>query len=178
MILLAPVAAFAADGFVIEANNAQPDVGIQVRGDTQVSVEEGGHIVLMTEAGQMVRKDGPFIGTADDILAGQQGSGDIAMEGGLLGSLLELAEVSGKSEEQLGAVRGTTAEGADRPDAISAAVSDFCMSDGHIPVFYTSEADFTGSDSFRYLRIDPDSGKRRIITVEIKVRAPKAKSGS
>ena len=45
-------------------------------------------------------------------------------------------------------------------------------------VFYTSEQDYTGSDSFRYLRVNPDSGKKRTITVEIKVRAPKAKSGS
>jgi len=140
MFLLAPVAASAADGFVIEAKSAQPDVGIQVRGDTQVSVDDGGHIVLMTEAGQMVRKDGPFTGTADDILAGQIGSADTAMEGGLLGSLLELAEVSGKSEEQLGAVRGATQEGADRPDAISTAVSDFCLAENQAPVFYTSEA--------------------------------------
>lgn len=138
MILLVPVAASAADGFVIETNSAQPEVGIQVRGDTQVTVDEGGHIVLMTEAGQMVRQVGPFAGTANDILAGQDRGGDMAMEGGLLGSLLELAEVSGKSEEQLGAVRGTTAEGADRPEAISTAVSNFCISEGQTPMFYTS----------------------------------------
>ncbi|MEE9250453.1 MAG: hypothetical protein V3U93_04930 [Alphaproteobacteria bacterium] len=132
--------ASAAGGFVIEANNAQPDVGIQVGGDTQISIGEGGHIVLMTEAGQMIRKDGPYEGPADGILAGQTNSNDIAMEGGLLGSLLELAEVSGKSEEQLGAVRGTTEEGAERPDAISTAVSDFCLMAGQTPVFYTSNA--------------------------------------
>ena len=140
MILLTPVVASAADGFVIEAIDAQPDVGIQVRGDTQVTVDEGGHIVLMTEAGQMVRQDGPFTGTADDILAGQDGGGDMVMEGGLLGSLLELAEVSGKSDEQLGAVRGTTAEGADNPEAISTAVSNFCISEGQTPMFYSSNA--------------------------------------
>lgn len=139
LILLSPSVASATDGFVIEANNAQPDIGIQVRGDTQISIGEGGHIVLMTEAGQMIRKDGPYTGSADSILAGQAETG-LAMEGGLLGSLLELAEVSGKSEEQLGAVRGTTEEGADRPDAITSAVSDFCLSEGQIPEFYTSKA--------------------------------------
>ena len=94
----------------------------------------------MTEAGQTIRKDGPFTGLADDILAGQSDASASAMDGGLLGSLLELAEVSGKSEEQLGAVRGATMEGADRPDAISTAVSDFCLAEGQVPEFYTSEA--------------------------------------
>lgn len=140
MILLAPVAGFAANGFVIEANSAQPEVGIQVHGDTLVSVNDGGHIVLMTEAGQMVRKDGPFTGTADDILGGQIGSAETAMEGSVLGSLLELAEVSGKSDEELGAVRGTTQEGAERPDTISTAVSNFCLSENQNPVFYTTDA--------------------------------------
>ena len=46
LILLNSTGAFAGSGgFVIEANNAQPDVGIQVQGDTQISVGEGGHIV-------------------------------------------------------------------------------------------------------------------------------------
>ncbi len=96
--------------------------------------------MLMTDAGQMIRKDGPFTGTTDDILAGQTGSTDTALEGGLLGSLLELAEVSGKSEEQLGAVRGAVMEGSDNPETISAAVSNFCMMEGDSPSFYTSTA--------------------------------------
>ena len=58
----------------------------------------------------------------------------------MLGSLLALAEVSGKSEEQLGAVRGAVMEGAERPDTISTAVSNFCMAEGKVPVFYTSKA--------------------------------------
>ena len=137
LILLTPLGALAAaGGFVIEANNAQPGVGVQVGGDTQISIGEGGHIVLMTEAGQMIRKDGPYEGAADGILAVQTDSGADALEGGLL----ELAEVSGTSEEQLGAVRGTTQEGAERPDAISTAVSDFCLTPGQTPVFYTSTA--------------------------------------
>ena len=140
LILMTPAVAFAEGGFVIEANDAQPDVGIQIAGDTQISIGEGGHIVLMTEAGQMVRRDGPYEGPADGIFAGQTDNSAVAMEGGLLGSLLELAEVSHKSEEQLGAVRGTTEEGAERPDAISTAVSDFCLIAGQTPVFYTSNA--------------------------------------
>lgn len=140
LLLLSPTAVFAAGGFVIEANEAQPDVGIQVEGDSRITINEGGHIVLMTDAGQMIRKDGPYTGTADDILAGQSGSIDTAMEGGLLGSLLELAKVSGKSEEQLGAVRGAEMEGADNPEAISSALSNFCISGGESPSFYTSKA--------------------------------------
>ena len=140
LLLISPTAVFAASSFIIEANDASPDVGIQVQGDTQITINGGGHIVLMTDAGQMIRQDGPYDGTADDILSGQVGSTETAMEGGLLGSLLELAEVSGKSEEQLGAVRGATQEGLDRPDTISAAVSNFCMSEGDTLVFYTSKA--------------------------------------
>lgn len=140
LLLLNPTAVFASSSFVIEAHEAQPDVGIQVQGDTQITINEGGHIVLMTEAGQMVRKDGPFTGTANDILAGQSGSIDTAMESGLMGSLLELAKVSGKSEEQLGAVRGAEMEGSDNPESISSALSNFCMVEGDTPSFYTSKA--------------------------------------
>ncbi len=140
LLLLSPTAVFASSSFVIETNEAQPDVGIQVQGDTQITINEDGHIVLMTDAGQMVRQDGPFNGSADDILAGQISSADTTMEDGLLGSLLELAEVSGKSEEQLGAVRGAVQEGADRPESISSSVSNYCMTGGELPVFYTSSA--------------------------------------
>ena len=139
-LFMSPTAVFAASSFVIEENAAQPEVGSQVQGDTKITINGDGHIVLMTDAGQIVRQDGPFNGTADDILSGLISSSDVAMEGGLLGSLLELAEVSGKSEEQLGAVRGAVQEGADRPDTISSAVSNFCMRAGGVPVFYTSNA--------------------------------------
>ena len=94
LLLTIPTAVYAATSFVIEANGAQPEVGIQVQGDTQITIGEGGHIVLMTDAGQMIRQDGPYNGSADDILANQIASSDSALEGGLLGSLLELAEVS------------------------------------------------------------------------------------
>ncbi len=140
LLLMSPTAVFAGSSFVIESSEAQPDVGIQVQGDTQITINDGGHIVLMTDAGQMVRQDGPFDGSADDILAGQLTSTETAMEGGLLGSLLELAEVSGKSDEQLGAVRGAVQEGAESPDTISTAVSNFCMSGNQSPSFYTSQA--------------------------------------
>ena len=140
LVLLTPALAFAAGGFVIEANDAQPVVGIQIGDDTHISIGEGGHIVLMTEAGQMFRKDGPYEGPADGIFAGQTDANSGAMEGGLLGSLLELAEVSDKSEEQLGAVRGVAGEGAERPDAISEGVANFCLTAGETPVFYAAKA--------------------------------------
>ena len=140
LLFMSPTAVFAASSFVIEANAAQPEVGSQVQGDSLITINGGGHIVLMTDAGQMVRRDGPFNGTTDEIMAGQLSSSEVAMEGGLLGSLLELAEVSGKSEDQLGAVRGAVQEGAERPDTISTAVSNFCMTAGDVPGFYTSNA--------------------------------------
>lgn len=140
LLFFGPTVVFAAGSFVIETNGAQPDVGIQVQGETRISIGEGGHIVLMTDAGQMIRKDGPFSGTADDILAGRIGASDTAMEGGLLESLLELAEVSGKSVEQLGAARGAIVEGSDNLKSISSAVSNFCMAESDSPSFYTSKA--------------------------------------
>ncbi len=140
LILLGAPTALAAEGFVIEAEMAQPEVGVQLRGDTQITIDSGGHMVVMTQSGQMIRKDGPFKGVASDIMAGIGGS-DAEMEGGLLESLLELAEVSGMSEEQLGAVRGMTQEDIDsHPNAISTAVSVFCMKEGELPEFHTSEA--------------------------------------
>ena len=141
LILLTPDLALATGGFVIEANNAQPDIGNQIGGDTTITIAEDGHIVLMTEAGQTVRKDGPYEGSADGIFAGQIDNNAAAMEGGLLGSLLELAEVSAKSDEQLGAARGAAVEGADRPDAaISSKVATFCLAPGLTPVFYAAKA--------------------------------------
>ncbi len=139
LLLSAPVA-LAAEGFVIEAEKAQPEVGVQLRGDTQIAIEAGGHIVVMALSGQMIRKDGPFEGPASSILTAISGSG-ADMEGGLFESLLELAEVSGKSEEHLGAVRGTVQEDMDtHPNAISTAVSVFCIREGALPEFHTSKA--------------------------------------
>lgn len=140
LILLGAPQAMAAQGFVVEIKDADPEVGIQLMDDTNVTIAANGHMVIMTESGQMIRKNGPFEGTAGELLGGQAGGGSESMEGGLLESLLELAEVSGKSTEQLGAVRGTEAEGGDTPlNMVSTAVSSFCMTPDTKPTFFTSD---------------------------------------
>ena len=45
-------------------------------------------------------------------------------------------------------------------------------------VYYRADAGFVGQDRFSYHRIDPDSGKRRLAVVEIRVEAPKRRASS
>ena len=139
LIVFAAHAASAEDAFVIEAEKAQPEVGVQITGDTIITIEPGGYLIAMTESGQIIRQDGPYDGPAGDRFS--VSGGGPTMEGGLLESLLELAEVSGTATQQLGAVRGTVVEDASaRPDAISTGVSVFCMKQNARPEFFTSKA--------------------------------------
>lgn len=132
-------AALAETAFVIEGENAEPAVGVQVSEDTKISIDPEGHLVIMTESGQIIRKNGPYDGTAA-VLFEQIVSGD-AMDGSMLESLLELAEVSGTAEEQLGAVRGVEVEtGEVGPNMISTSVTVFCLTEGVMPEFFTSKA--------------------------------------
>ena len=79
-------AALAAPAFIIEGENAEPAVGVQVSEDTKISIDPEGHLVIMTESGQMIRKNGPYDGTAA-ILFEQIEGGD-SMDGSMLESLL------------------------------------------------------------------------------------------
>jgi len=47
LLLISPTLALAESSFVIEAESAQPDIGIQVQGDTQISIGDGGHILVV-----------------------------------------------------------------------------------------------------------------------------------
>ncbi len=138
-VLLAARVATAEDAFVIEAEKGQPDVGVRVTAETVIRIEAGGHLVLMTESGQVVRQDGPFESTGGSMLT--DAGGGTPLHGGLIGSLLALAEASGTAKRQLGAVRGTPEEEASaRPNAISSGVSVYCLTPGSWPEFYTSNA--------------------------------------
>ena len=131
--------ALAETAFIIEGVNAEPAVGVQVSEDTKISIDPEGHLVIMTESGQMIRKDGPYDGTAA-VLFAQIVGGD-SMDGSMLESLLELAEVSGTAEDQLGAVRGAEIETAEvGPNMISTSVTVFCLTEGVMPEFFTSNA--------------------------------------
>ena len=132
-------AALAETAFVIEGENAEPAVGVQVSEDTKISIDPEGHMVIMTESGQMIRKDGPYNGTAATLF--EQIESGVSMDGNMLESLLELAEVSGTAEEQLGAVRGAEIEtGEVGSDMISTSVTVFCLAEGVMPIFFTSKA--------------------------------------
>lgn len=48
----------------------------------------------------------------------------------------------------------------------------------HVSVYYRANADFVGEDRFSYHRIDPESGRKRLAVVEIRVKAPKQKNRS
>ena len=132
-------AALAETAFIIDGENAEPAVGVQVSEDTMITIDPEGHLVIMTESGQMIRKDGPYDGTAAALF--QQIEGGESMDGNMLESLLELAEVSGTADEQLGAVRGAEIETAEvGPNMISTSVTVFCLTEGVTPEFFTSNA--------------------------------------
>src|SRR5262245_42551707 len=42
----------------------------------------------------------------------------------------------------------------------------------HAVVYYTAARDYVGSDAFSYLRIDPESGEQRLVTVAVLVERP------
>jgi hypothetical protein len=141
--LLAASVARASQGFVVEADRATLEVGAAIEASTPVAVEAGGHIVVMTSAARMIRREGPFEGDGADFLGAPAGA---APEGKALGAnlmmgLLALAKESGKSEQTAFGVRGagTTATTAEAGAyALAAGASVFCVHAGQPPAFFTA----------------------------------------
>ena len=142
--LLANEAAAGVEGYVLEAVRATPGQGSPLAQETILQIEPDGHMVVMALSGRTVRKDGPYIGRAAEVLSsaggGASSGGGNSLPVDIMEALLELAEVSKTSETALGGVRLPGAPepiGAAVPDAISSATRTFCLEDGAMPDFYT-----------------------------------------
>lgn len=129
----------AADGFVVEAVNASPDVSTRFSNETILEIEDDGYIVLMSDWGGIVRRDGPYSDTAEKLFDFPRDNEPEPLVSALIASLLALAEVSRKSEESISGVRGNDSEVEFDGGAISATTSVFCLEAGTLPEFYVSQ---------------------------------------
>ena len=108
MVVWASAAFADPEGFVIEAVMASPPADSPLQRETAVDVAAGGYIVLLARSGQLLRRDGPYQGPASDLLDAILAPDNNELSNPVLSSLLELAEISRASEEQLGGVRGAS----------------------------------------------------------------------
>lgn len=139
--LLAANVARASQGFVVEANRATLEVGAAIEASTPIAVEAGGHIVVMTSAARMIRREGPFEGDGADFLdAAAPGVRPLATK--LLLALLELVKTPSKSEETALGTRDIDLEdfSYDRERyAIRPNPGFFCIHDNQPPAFFTAD---------------------------------------
>ena len=146
--LLAAGVAHASQGFVVEADRASLEVGAAIEASTPIAVAAGGHIVVMTDAARIIRREGPYEGEGGDVLGPPSGAAGGAAGGGkplgsnLMMGLLALAKHSGRSEETAFGVRGAgpgsvPAEGG--PYTLAAGMSVFCVHGDQPPAFFTAD---------------------------------------
>ncbi len=142
-LLANETAAAGVEGYVLEAVRATPGQGSPLAQETILQIEPDGHMVVMALSGRTVRKDGPYIGRAAEVLSSAGGGASSGGGNGLpvdmLESLLELSEVSETSKGMIAAVRlPGVPEPIDSalPDAISSATRTFCLEGGAMPDFY------------------------------------------
>lgn len=126
-------------GFVIEAVLATPEADNPVERDTEIDIEDEGHIIILLNSGQMARKDGPYHDQAGSLLDKVNAPSDDEIDDGILSSLLELAARSRTSSEQLGGVRGAERQDDIHSDAITAATRIYCFAPGGPPAFHASK---------------------------------------
>lgn len=138
-LFMAGPAAAEPHGFIIEAVMATPETDTPVDRDTMIDVEDEGHIIILMRNGQIFRQDGPFHEVAASLLDKTVELGGDDVGNGILSSLLELAEVSGTSTEQLGGVRGADRHDDVHAEAITAATKTYCFVAGEAPGFYASK---------------------------------------
>ena len=158
-LALSMAAAVAAEpqGFVIEAVLATPEADTPIDRDTKIDIEITGHMLIIMRNGQIIRKDGPFHEPAGILFDQFNRQNDDDIGNGILSSLLELAEISGKSTEQLGGVRGTERPNEVHLDAITAATKTYCFVAGDAPGFYASTPPRRDEPLILRLRASPKS---------------------
>ncbi|MFP6746543.1 MAG: hypothetical protein VCD66_02955 [Alphaproteobacteria bacterium] len=144
-------------GFVIEAVSATPEADTPIDRNTRIDIEDTGYILIIMRNGQIIRKDGPFHEPAADLFDRFNRQNDDDVGNGILPSLLELAEVSGRSTEQLGGVRGAERSNEVHLNAITAATKTYCMVAGEAPGFYASTPPRRDEPLILRLRASPKS---------------------
>ncbi len=137
-LFMAAAAAAEPVGFVMEALLATPEADTPIYPDTKIDIEDMGHILIIMRSGQLFRQDGPFHGQAASLLDKIETPSDDDVGNGVLSSLLELTEVSRKSTEQRGGVRGVERMNDVHPNAITAATRTYCFVKGVPPGFHAS----------------------------------------
>ena len=139
LLALAVTQALAAEGFVIESNGANMAVGAAVENGSAISIPAGGHLVILTSSGQMLRRNGPFEGTGEEAL-GAAGSG--AKGGGAkasaLDALVDLALEKGTATDRVFATRSSNRNTNAGPFSITPETRTYCHRSDVAPAFVLS----------------------------------------
>ena len=137
LIVLSASRTLATDGYVIDSADANVEVGTEVAGGTAIQVSSGGHVVILTATGQMLRRDGFFEGKAQDafdLSAPTQAKAEIGA--GVLAALMGLARDDGTAQNKVSAARDIPGEAVGGgPFAISVETGFYCHRQGIAPVF-------------------------------------------
>lgn len=144
-------------GFVIEAVLATPEADTPVDRDTRIDIEVAGHMLIIMRNGQIIRKDGPYHEPAAGLFDQFDRQNEYDVGNSILSSLLELAEVSGKSSDELGGVRGANRPNEVHLDAITGATRTYCFVAGDAPGFYASSPPRRDEPLILRLRASPKS---------------------
>lgn len=167
-LFMAGPAAAAPFGFVIEAVLATPEADTPIERDTMIDIEDKGHIIIIMRSGKMIRKDGPFHDRAASLLDKVETPSDDDVGNGILSSLLELAEISRKSTEQLGGVRGAESGNDVHSGAITPATRNYCFVEGDLPAFHASTPPGRDEPLILRLRASPKGFFQAIWPVGVK----------
>lgn len=138
--------ASAQSGYIVDAEGAEIAIGAPVAGDTAIVIADGGHVVVLSDYGEMIRQEGPFEGTGADIITRKDDAvpETDALASDLLDSLVDLAKGQGRSANAVFGVRGTAAAGGDiTSDDIALLWPDtrrFCLIDNVRPQFAVPQA--------------------------------------
>ena len=124
----------AAEGFVVESEGANLDTGAAVEADTAVSVAAGGHLALLTAAGQMVIRRGPFEGTGAEAIAALDPAIPAAPSGALA-ALVDLATEKGAAQNRVFASRNFFNTPPPGPFAITEQTTVYCARADVAPLF-------------------------------------------
>lgn len=124
--------ASATDGFVVESNRANIPVGIAINRADAVNIGQGGHIVIMTAQGQIIRRNGPYSGTGVDIFDDANLSPTSDDEDpSMIAALIDLVSEKGTAKNRTFATRGRPKTGFDAgPLSITGNMPIYCLPEG------------------------------------------------
>ena len=146
-------------GMVIEAVLATPEAEILFERDTMINIEDKGYILIITQNGQIIRKDGPFHELAASLFDEAASLFDEADPPSGNGITIE---TPGDSDLEKWRAERRNEGYYDHPEAISRATETFCFVKSEPPVFHTSKPPIRDEPLIWLFRISPKEKFRAI----------------